>query len=76
MDILEIVGREWVLKKAAQVLCAKSRFITDQIAPLSEGGPHDFYSNADYWWPNPDTPGGMPYPVPRRREQPGQFQSP
>lgn len=25
------------------------------------GGPHDYYSNGDYWWPNPDTEEGLPY---------------
>ena len=28
---------------------------------MSEGGPNDFYSNGDYWWPNPDTTNGLPY---------------
>ena len=27
----------------------------------SEGDPHDFYSNGDYWWPNPNTTNGLPY---------------
>ena len=49
MDISKIIGREWVLNKAERALAAKNQFITDDIAPLSEGGFHDFYSNADYW---------------------------
>ena len=28
---------------------------------MSEGGPHDFYSNGDYWWPDPSKPDGLPY---------------
>ena len=28
---------------------------------MSDGGPHDFYSNGDYWWPNPNTTNGLPY---------------
>jgi hypothetical protein len=35
--------------------------ITRYRAKLSEGGPNDFYSNGDYWWPNPDTTNGLPY---------------
>jgi hypothetical protein len=35
--------------------------ITTVRAKLSEGGPHDFYSNGDYWWPNPNTTNGLPY---------------
>ena len=27
----------------------------------SPGGPNDFYSNADYWWPDPSKAGGRPY---------------
>ena len=35
--------------------------ITKFLAKLSEGGDHDFYSNGDYWWPNPNTTNGLPY---------------
>ena len=27
----------------------------------SLGNRNDFYSNADYWWPNPNKPDGLPY---------------
>src|SRR5205085_10073714 len=33
--------------------------ITALPAPRSAGGPHDFYSEGDYWWPDhsrPDSP--------------------
>lgn len=26
-----------------------------------EGGPNDFYSNGDYWWPNPEAADGLSY---------------
>ena len=35
--------------------------ITKFRAKLSEGGPNDFYSNGDYWWPDPAKPDGLPY---------------
>ncbi|CAH1192059.1 hypothetical protein PAECIP111891_00188 [Paenibacillus allorhizoplanae] len=35
--------------------------ITDERALHSPGNAHDYYSNGDYWWPNPDTPDGLPY---------------
>jgi hypothetical protein len=35
--------------------------ITSYRAKLSEGGPNDFYSNGDYWWPDPAKPDGLPY---------------
>ena len=34
--------------------------ITNSICERSAGGIHDFYSEGDYWWPNPDDPDG-PY---------------
>lgn len=54
-------NREWVLEKAQEALKAPVLHITDIQSPRSEGGPHDYYSNGDYWWPNPDTPDGLPY---------------
>ncbi|MEI7854712.1 MAG: alginate lyase family protein [Planctomycetota bacterium] len=27
----------------------------------ARGGINDFYSNGDYWWPNPKKPNGLPY---------------
>jgi len=35
--------------------------ITGQIATNSAGGCHDFFSQADYEWPNPNTANGLPY---------------
>ncbi|MEM8524767.1 MAG: alginate lyase family protein [Bacteroidota bacterium] len=32
--------------------------ITDFSSERSAGGIHDFYSEGDYWWPNPDDPDG------------------
>jgi hypothetical protein len=34
--------------------------ITASRAVRSAGGPHDFFSEGDYWWPDPKNPGG-PY---------------
>lgn len=34
--------------------------VTDYVATRSAGGIHDFYSEGDYWWPNPENPDG-PY---------------
>ena len=32
--------------------------LTSSSSPRSEGGIHDFYSEGDYWWPNPEDPNG------------------
>jgi hypothetical protein len=34
--------------------------ITASHSPRSAGGKHDFFSEGDYWWPDPKNPGG-PY---------------
>jgi alginate lyase len=51
----------------ARVLAAADRYlseapttITASRSPRSAGGPHDFFSEGDYWWPDPANPGG-PY---------------
>lgn len=50
-----------VMKAAAVALETKPVSITSSPAKLSEGGPNDFYSNGDYWWPDPSKPNGLPY---------------
>ncbi|WP_284638178.1 alginate lyase family protein [Paenibacillus silviterrae] len=55
------LDRSWILRRAEQALRSEIRHITDEQADKSEGGPHDYYSNGDYWWPHPDTTDGLPY---------------
>jgi Alginate lyase len=55
------VDRERILKSANAALSLEPITLTKFHAKLSEGGPNDFYSNGDYWWPNPDTTNGLPY---------------
>lgn len=52
---------EWVIEKAEKALEEPIPHITDISSDRSEGGLHDYYSNGDYWWPDPDTPDGLPY---------------
>lgn len=42
-----------VLKEAEKALKEKAVTVTAQTSPRSAGGRHDFYSEGDYWWPNP-----------------------
>ena len=51
----------------ARVLAAAGRYlkeapvtVTAAHSPRSAGGQHDFFSEGDYWWPDPEHPGG-PY---------------
>jgi beta-galactosidase len=55
------IDRERVLKAANAALKLEPVTITKHRAKLSEGGPNDFYSNGDYWWPDPSKPDGLPY---------------
>jgi Alginate lyase len=45
---------------AAAALEASPRSVTTAVNPRSAGGPHDFSSEGDYWWPDPQNP-GAPY---------------
>jgi hypothetical protein len=53
--------RARILKLANDALKLKPPAITDHIATNSAGGPHDFFSQADYAWPNPTNADGLPY---------------
>ena len=54
------IDRQRILKAANQYLEEKPVTITALHSPRSAGGPHDFFSEADYWWPDPKNPNG-PY---------------
>jgi hypothetical protein len=52
--------RDRVLKAANAYLTEAPVTITASSSPRSSGGKHDFFSEGDYWWPDPAKPGG-PY---------------
>jgi hypothetical protein len=56
-----------VARERARVVAAANRYlkekpitITASRASRSAGGPHDYFSEGDYWWPDPKNPDG-PY---------------
>ncbi|HEV2693313.1 MAG TPA: alginate lyase family protein [Verrucomicrobiae bacterium] len=55
------IDHDRILHAADTAITLAPVTITTTRAKLSEGGPHDFYSNGDYWWPNPNTSNGLPY---------------
>ncbi|MFB0516501.1 MAG: alginate lyase family protein [Candidatus Neomarinimicrobiota bacterium] len=57
---LASIDHERVLRAADKYLDESPLTITSCPAIRSAGGIHDFYSEGDYWWPNPDDPEG-PY---------------
>ncbi len=65
--------RQRVLKAAAAALQQNPVTITAYPAKLSQGGPNDFYSNADYFWPDPTKPNGLPYVNRDGQSNPGNF---
>ncbi|HEV2352084.1 MAG TPA: alginate lyase family protein [Terriglobia bacterium] len=54
------IDRARVLSKAKKYLSEGPITITASSCPRSAGGKHDFYSEGDYWWPDPKNPDG-PY---------------
>ena len=66
-NVVQANGEEW-LKRAVVArrldIAAKAQWamqqqpvtVTAASSPRSTGGIHDFYSEGDYWWPNPASP--------------------
>jgi hypothetical protein len=59
IDVAQL-DRARVLEAAKADLSEAPLTITAFPAPRSSGGLHDFFSEGDYWWPDPAHPGG-PY---------------
>jgi len=57
---LAAIERPRVLKAANGYLTAQPVTVTASHSPRSAGGLHDFFSEGDYWWPDPKNPDG-PY---------------
>jgi hypothetical protein len=47
--------RELTLREAAWAMKQEPITITAQSSSRSAGGRHDFFSEGDYWWPNPQS---------------------
>jgi hypothetical protein len=63
-DLIALVARidhDRIIRLADRALKLTPPAITDHIATNSAGGPHDFFSQADYAWPNPTNQSGLPY---------------
>lgn len=48
--------RPYTMKEAGWALQQKPVTVTAETCSRSAGGKHDFYSEGDYWWPNPKSP--------------------
>ena len=54
------VERERILRNAQTYLGEEPLTVTVAHSERSAGGLHDYFSEGDYWWPDPKNPGG-PY---------------
>lgn len=52
------VLKNQILQNAEWAMTQEPVTVTADSCERSEGGIHDFYSEGDYWWPNPDDPDG------------------
>src|ERR1035437_7362472 len=70
-----MIDHDRILKLADQALTLKPPANTDHVATNSAGGLHDFYSQADYAWPNPAKLSGLPYITRHGESNPDPFTS-
>ena len=59
-QIVAHIDRKRILGAATKYLSAQPITVTANHSPRSAGGLHDYFSQGDYWWPDPKHPGG-PY---------------
>jgi hypothetical protein len=72
-SLVAAIDRDRILRLANQWVSAKPQTVTEFPAPNSPGGPHDFFSQADYFWPNPANPNG-PWKEIDGKSNPANFQ--
>ncbi|HEY0623946.1 alginate lyase family protein [Sphingomonas sp.] len=70
---LRAIERRRVAVQAGALLAEQPRTIAAIPAPRSPAGRHDYYSEGDYWWPDPANPGG-PYVRRDGRSNPEKFE--
>ncbi|QCB53048.1 alginate lyase [Sphingopyxis sp. PAMC25046] len=69
---IRAIERRRLLPQAEALITSEPRTIAAIPAPRSPAGPQDYYSEGDYWWPDPATPGG-PYVRRDGRSNPDKF---
>ena len=69
---IRAIERRRLLPQAAAWLAVLPRTIAATPAPRSPAGRQDYYSEGDYWWPDPANPGG-PYIRRDGRSNPEKF---
>jgi hypothetical protein len=69
---IRAIERRRLLPQGEALLAVQPRTIAAIPAPRSPAGPQDYYSEGDYWWPDPANPGG-PYLRRDGRSNPDKF---
>lgn len=64
--------QKYIIETATQFLDSLPVTVTANFCERSAGGIHDFYSEGDYWWPDPQNPDG-PYIQRDGETNPGNF---
>lgn len=64
--------QQYIVEKATSFLDSLPVTVTAAVCERSAGGAHDFYSEGDYWWPDPENPDG-PYIRRDGESNPGNF---
>ncbi len=67
------VDRVRILRAADAALGMAPVTIVKTASLLSPGNVNDYYSNGDYWWPNPDSADGLPFVRRDGQSNPGNF---
>ncbi len=57
---ISVKERKFIVETAIKSLDSLPITVTSYVCDRSAGGIHDFYSEGDYWWPDPENPDG-PY---------------
>lgn len=60
ISLISLPEQKFIVKTASEYLDSLPVTVTATFCERSAGGIHDFYSEGDYWWPNPQNPDG-PY---------------
>ena len=64
--------QKYIIETATSDIDSLPVTVTAAVCDRSAGGPHDFYSEGDYWWPDPENPDG-PYVGRDGQTNPGNF---
>jgi Alginate lyase len=70
---IAVIDRERILHAADSALSLEPITITSFPAKSSEGGRNDYFSMADYYWPDPTKTNGLPFIVRDGESYPGVF---